>query len=97
VRFLHEADLIGKTTREESEERRVIIEAIIDLQDVDLMGANLRGANLRNTDLRGARFWTNQQLAQAESLVGATLSDGTDPFHQTMTEEAWEEFKKRYR
>jgi hypothetical protein len=58
----------------------------------NLRSANLHGADLRGANLRGAKNWTNQQLAQAESLVRATLPDGT-----VMTEEAWEEFKKRYR
>jgi uncharacterized protein YjbI with pentapeptide repeats len=72
------------------------------LSDTNLMGANLGGANLSganltnanliNANLRGAEGWTNEQLAQAESLVGATMPDGTK-----MTEEAWEEFKKGYR
>jgi hypothetical protein len=35
---------------------------------------------------------TNEQLAQAESLVGATMPDGTK-----MTKEAWEELKKHSR
>jgi hypothetical protein len=64
-----------------------VIEAIIDLQDADLGGANLRGVNLSSV-----RRWTNKELAQASSLVGATMPDGTK-----MTEEAWEEFKKHSR
>jgi hypothetical protein len=47
---------------------------------------NLNGANLLD-----AKEWTNEQSAQAKSLIGATLPDGT-----VMTEEAWEEFKKSY-
>jgi hypothetical protein len=35
---------------------------------------------------------TTHQLAQAKFLLGAIMSDGTE-----MTEEGWEEFKKRYR
>jgi hypothetical protein len=67
-----------------------------NLTDADLTGADLRNAELRSANLSGAflsraRGWTSQQLTQAESLVGATLPDGT-----VMTEEAWEEFKKRY-
>jgi hypothetical protein len=49
-------------------------------------------ASLFGADLSGAEKWTNEQLAQAESLVGAMMPDGTQ-----MTEEAWEEFKKCYR
>jgi uncharacterized protein YjbI with pentapeptide repeats len=73
-----------------------------DLSGADLGLANLSHADLKDTDLIGvdlshvdlsvAREWTNEQLAQASSLVGATLPDGT-----VMTEEGWEEFKKRYR
>jgi uncharacterized protein YjbI with pentapeptide repeats len=63
-----------------------------NLREADLREADLEGANLSHVYLRGARNWTNEQLAQAESLVGATLPDGTK-----MTEEGWEEFKKRYR
>jgi uncharacterized protein YjbI with pentapeptide repeats len=48
---------------------------------------------LRCTNLRGATGWTNEQLAQAKSLVGALMPDG----RTKMTEEAWEEFKRRYR
>jgi uncharacterized protein YjbI with pentapeptide repeats len=67
------------------------------LIDADLSHANLSGVNLFDADLRIANLsgttinWTNGQLAQADSLVGATMPDGT-----IMTEEAWEEFKKRY-
>jgi uncharacterized protein YjbI with pentapeptide repeats len=60
--------------------------------DADLTGADLTGAILISADLRGAKGWTNEQLAQAESLVGATLPNGTE-----MNEEGWEEFKKSYR
>jgi hypothetical protein len=55
----------------------------------DLSDADLRDANLGLAYLTRAMEWTNEQLAQAESLLGATLPDGT-----AMTEEAWEEFKK---
>jgi uncharacterized protein YjbI with pentapeptide repeats len=68
-----------------------------DLSAADLSGANLSGANLgyaclREANLSRAKNWTNKRLARAKSLVGATLPDGT-----VMTEEAWEEFKRRYR
>jgi pentapeptide repeat protein len=85
VRFLHEADLIGKV--EEQSGEREVVGAIIDLQTADLIGADLRGANLTSADLRDAdltladlrdaKNWTNRRLAQAESLFGATLPDGT--------------------
>jgi hypothetical protein len=63
-----------------------------DLSDAELRGADLRGADLRFANLSDAKGWTNYQLTQAESLVGAILPDGT-----VITEEAWEEFKKHYR
>jgi uncharacterized protein YjbI with pentapeptide repeats len=57
-----------------------------------LDGANLTFANLSGANLSSAEGWTNEQLAQAVSLIEAILPDGTK-----MTEEAWEEFKKLYR
>jgi uncharacterized protein YjbI with pentapeptide repeats len=57
-----------------------------------LTSTNLSGVDLSNANLKGIKGWTNEQLAQAKSLIGATMHDGTK-----MTEEAWEEFKKRYR
>jgi uncharacterized protein YjbI with pentapeptide repeats len=62
------------------------------LRGAKLNGADLSDAFLSGADLTGAKEWTNEQLAQASSLVGATLPDGT----VIETEEAWEEFKKRY-
>jgi hypothetical protein len=115
VRFLHEADLIGKAVTEASGETRVI-EAIIDLHAADLTHADLFAANLTGADLTHAnlgatlRFTytgadpsevtreairvlvSNEQLAHARSLFGATMPDGT-----VMTHEGWEEFKKSYR
>jgi uncharacterized protein YjbI with pentapeptide repeats len=71
-----------------------------NLTDANLSGANLGpdryipyGANLRNANLKGVKGWTNEQLAQAISLIGATLPDGT----LIKTEEESEEFKERYR
>jgi uncharacterized protein YjbI with pentapeptide repeats len=63
-----------------------------NLSGTSLSSANLGGANLFGAYLRGVKGWTNEQLAQAWSLVSATMPDGTK-----MTEEAWEEFKTRYR
>jgi uncharacterized protein YjbI with pentapeptide repeats len=54
--------------------------------------ATLTLADLSNADLSGAKEWFYEQLAQAKSLVGAILPDGT-----VMTEETREEFKQRYR
>lgn len=57
-----------------------------NLRDANLRGANLRrcdmrGVNLHNADLRGADLTaalvTEEQLAHAKSLAGATLPDGT--------------------
>jgi uncharacterized protein YjbI with pentapeptide repeats len=62
------------------------------LYHADLSNTNLSSANLSCANLSYAKEWTNEQLAQASSLVGATLPDGT----VIRTEEAWEEFKKRY-
>jgi len=47
-----------------------------NLQSADLSGANLRGADLNNTKLTGANV-SNEQLADAKSLKGATMPDGT--------------------
>jgi hypothetical protein len=63
-----------------------------NLSGANLSGANPSGANLSFANLSYAKEWTNEQLARAYSLVGATMPDGT-----VMTEEGWEEFKKRYR
>jgi Pentapeptide repeats (8 copies) len=46
------------------------------LVEADLTGANLLRANLSNADLLNATV-TNQQLAQAASLKGATMPDGS--------------------
>jgi Pentapeptide repeats (8 copies) len=64
-----------------------------DLRGADLGFANLSGTNMRHANLGGANLsdakgWTNEQLAQVNSLVGATLPDGT-----VITEEGWEEYK----
>jgi uncharacterized protein YjbI with pentapeptide repeats len=61
------------------------------LTHANLRWADLRHANLDGADLSGAKEWTNEQLAQAESLFGATMPNETK-----MPDEAWEEFKKRY-
>ena len=49
----------------------------------DLSGANLKSANLSNADLRHANLHgadvTARQLADAKSIAGATLPDGTKP------------------
>ncbi|MFQ6028315.1 MAG: hypothetical protein ACE5Q6_12550 [Dehalococcoidia bacterium] len=50
-----------------------------------------RGTNLRDANLTGAKI-TNEQLAEARDLVGATLPDGT-----VMTDQMWVDFKNRHR
>jgi uncharacterized protein YjbI with pentapeptide repeats len=47
-----------------------------DLSSADLTGANLRDADLSGANLLGARV-SPDQLAQAKSLQGATLPDGS--------------------
>ncbi len=47
------------------------------LEGADLSGANLSGANLKGANLKGAHV-TNEQLAESESLEGATIPDGTE-------------------
>jgi uncharacterized protein YjbI with pentapeptide repeats len=150
VRFLHEADLIGKVVEEQSGKTRVI-EAIIDLRTADLTNADLtlaylRGADLNYADLSGAilrvanltnadltladlrdadlsdanlflaklsgadlrvanlseaylryadlhgAIILDEQLAQANTLVDATMPNG-----KVMTQERWEEFKQQHR
>jgi Pentapeptide repeats (8 copies) len=61
VRFLYESNLIGKAVREESGERRILLEATIDLRTADLSCANLfdailMGANLTNANLSNANL-----------------------------------------
>jgi hypothetical protein len=107
LRFLSESNLIGTAIFNPETKNITYPDALIYLgfadlshadlrraflRSADLSGANLSGAFLDGADLSGAKGWTNEQLAQAESLVEATLPDGTK-----MTEEAWEEFKKQYR
>jgi uncharacterized protein YjbI with pentapeptide repeats len=48
-----------------------------DLRNAELHGADLREANLYRANLRGAHFTSAEQLAQARSLEGATMPDGT--------------------
>jgi hypothetical protein len=77
---LNRANLIGADLRK------------AELPSVDLKDALLHGADFRGTTLIGLQNWTPQQLAQARSLVGAFMPDGTK-----MTDKGWEEFKQRYR
>jgi len=54
---------------------------LAQLRETDLSGANLSTVDLRGVDLSGANLSgcnvTKEQLAQCESLKGATLPDGT--------------------
>jgi hypothetical protein len=96
IRFVSESNLIGKIDLSGADLSRAKLgEADLSrakLREASLVEANLVKADLRDADLIGTNGWTNEQLAQADSLVGATMPDGT-----VMTEEAWEEFKKRHR
>lgn len=47
-----------------------------DLKGADLKGADLMGVNLAGVNLEGAEV-TDEQLARAQSLKGATMPDGT--------------------
>jgi uncharacterized protein YjbI with pentapeptide repeats len=47
-----------------------------DLRKTELEDANLSGADLSGADLSGAKGVTEEQLAQAKSLKGATMPDG---------------------
>lgn len=48
-----------------------------NLSNASLSNVSLSNANLRAADLRGARGWTEEQIAAAESLEGATMPDGS--------------------
>jgi uncharacterized protein YjbI with pentapeptide repeats len=66
-----------------------------DLRQASLFNAKLGEADLSQADLSGANLsqaknWTHQQLAQATSLVGATL-----PYGKVMTDKDWEKFQKQ--
>jgi uncharacterized protein YjbI with pentapeptide repeats len=61
-----------------------------NLREANLREANLREANLSRADLREAKDWTHRQLAQAISLVGATL-----PYGKVMTDKDWEKFQRQ--
>jgi uncharacterized protein YjbI with pentapeptide repeats len=76
---LAQAFLIGVDLRQAHLKDTILIDANLtnaDLRHADLSGAVLINANLSGADLRGATV-TAEQLAQAASLKGATLPDGT--------------------
>jgi uncharacterized protein YjbI with pentapeptide repeats len=47
-----------------------------NLQNTNLNHADLKGASLKNAVLTGAKSWTEEQLAAAASLEGATMPNG---------------------
>jgi uncharacterized protein YjbI with pentapeptide repeats len=53
-----------------------------NLEKAKLQGANLQGANLQGANLQGARLYganvTKEQLADTQSLQGATMPDGSE-------------------
>jgi uncharacterized protein YjbI with pentapeptide repeats len=55
-----------------------------NLSGTDLIGANLKGANLKGAVLSGAKV-TDEHLAEAKSLEGATMPDGQKPSRATTT------------
>jgi len=62
-----------------------------NLSGANLSGAYLSHANLSHANLGGTNL-NNRQLAQAMSLIGATMPD-----ESKMTEEQWERFKEQRR
>jgi uncharacterized protein YjbI with pentapeptide repeats len=84
LRWLSETGLPERGTLSGADLRRVVlIEAhlgVADLSDADLRDADLRGANLEGAEV------TDEQLAQAASLKGAIMPDGTK--HDCLTERA---------
>jgi Pentapeptide repeats (8 copies) len=89
LRFLYESDVISRDTRvinlREADLREPKLDfaiwTYIDLSDADLRGADLSGAtldfaNLKGTDLREAEGLTDEQIAAAYSLEGATMPNG---------------------
>lgn len=68
--------------------------SMADLCGASLIGADLSGADLSNVDLNGVYLFgatvTDEQLAQAKSLEGAMMPDGTE-----FSKENWQaEFEK---
>src|SRR5215207_6311578 len=88
VQFLYESGLIhrGGAVLDLSGADLIAAYLIaVDLKEVDLRLANLSGASLRGADLQanlfradlsGAKGWTEEQLALAGSLEGATMPNG---------------------
>jgi hypothetical protein len=76
---VHLADLSGADLSRANLSRADLHEASLrwaNLSGADLYGVKLPQANLHEADLRGAKV-SDEQLAQAKSLEGATLPDGT--------------------
>jgi uncharacterized protein YjbI with pentapeptide repeats len=95
---LRQADLSSANLREANLSHADLGQANLsgaDLREANLSGTklretNLNGADLSSADLSRAKNWTHQQLAQATSLVGATL-----PYAKVMTDKEWEKFQKQ--
>jgi len=80
VGFLEQANLIPVVSLADINLRNLSLRSAnlsgADLRGADLIGADLRRADLTDADLSRARV-TNEQLAEAKSLQGATMPDGS--------------------
>ncbi len=77
--YLRAADLRGATLCDANLRRAKLYNATLqaaNLRDADLTGARLKAASLQAADLRGALV-TDEQLAEARSLRGAIMPDGS--------------------
>ena len=83
--YLNGANLTGANLRASNLTGISMPTAILDQ-------TNLRDANLTRSFLLGATGTTNLQLAESNTLVGATLPDGT----VIENEEQWQAFKAKY-
>ena len=77
--FLIEADLSNADLSGANLGEAMLLRA--DLREANLSGACLIGAKLHRSDLReadlsGAKGWTEEQLAEAKFLDGATMPNG---------------------
>ena len=85
---LGRADLSGSDLRGANMSNADLYEA--DLTEANLHSAVLYEADLREANLRNAEV-TDEQLAEALSLTGATMSDGSE-----MTEQRWQEYQQQF-
>ncbi len=77
--YLRNADLRGATLRAANLRGTKLYNAALqgaDLRSADLTGAKLKNASLQGANLRGAQV-TEQQLAEARSLRGTIMPDGS--------------------